>query len=361
MPLYEKRLQEDLSHIRDQIGTMGEMTEQALANAVHALLTGNRALANNTVLADHPINRKMREIDRLCHGFIARHLPSAGHLRMISSIIRINIELERIGDYAVTISRESLQFKSPPSGVMAQEMESIADEAKRILHQALTAFYEGSADMAKAASQLPAHLQTTLGGIYTALMNGEFTSDIKEMFAVFAALTQMKRVADQAKNICEETIFAITGETKAVKAYNILFVDRENSRLSQMAEAIARKSYPNSGRYSSAGQQPAAQVDQELVEFLDQRGLDLSRAQPKPLNFTNQELSEFHVIVSLDGPIESYFGTLPFHTTGLEWTLGTPLSDLSGNQATGRYEEVYRELSYHIRHLMELLRGEGAD
>jgi phosphate transport system protein len=361
MPLYEKRLQEDLAHIRDQIGTMGEMTEQALTNAVHALLTGNRDLANNTVLADHPINRKMREIDRLCHGFIARHLPSAGHLRMISSIIRINIELERIGDYAVTISRESLQFKSPPGGVMAQEMESIADEAKRILHQALTAFYEGSVDMAKATSQLPAHLQTTLGSIYAALMDGEFTKDIKEMFAAFAALTQLKRVADQAKNICEETIFAISGETKATKVFNILFVDRENCRLSQMAEAIARKSYPNSGRYSSGGLTPANRVDQGLVHFLDQRGLDLSRAQPKPLNFTTQEFAEFHVIVSLEGPVESYFQTLPFHTTGLEWKLGTSLNGLPEEQMADRYEEVYRELSYQIRHLMELLRGEGAD
>ena len=361
MPLYEKRLQEDLARLKEQIGAMGEMTEQALTNAVHALLTGNRALANDTVLADHPINRKMREIDQLCHRFIARHLPSAGHLRMISSIIRINIELERIGDYAVTISRESLQFEKPPSGIMAQEMESIADEAKRILHQALTAFYEGSSDMAKATSQLPAHLQTTLGGIYAALINGEFTSDIKEMFAAFAALTQLKRVADQAKNICEETIFAISGETKATKVFNILFVDQENSRLSQMAEAIARKCYPNSGRYSSGGQNPAAQVDQALVRFLDQHGLDLSRAQPRPVKFTPQELAEFHVIVSLEGPIESYFETIPFHTTALEWKLGTPLSDLPEGQSTDRYEEVYRELSYQIRHLIELLRGEGSD
>ena len=93
MALYEKRLQEDLTHIRGQVRTMGDMTEKVLRNAVHALLTRNQKLANETVLADHPINRQMREVDRLCHGFIARHLPSAGHLRLISSIIRLNIAI----------------------------------------------------------------------------------------------------------------------------------------------------------------------------------------------------------------------------------------------------------------------------
>ena len=111
MRMYEQRLQEDLSRIRSEIRTMGDMAEELLTKAVHALLTGNSELANQTILGDHPINRQMRAIDRSCHGFIARHLPSAGHLRLVSAVIRLNIELERVGDYAVTISREALQLE----------------------------------------------------------------------------------------------------------------------------------------------------------------------------------------------------------------------------------------------------------
>ena len=100
MAIYEQRLQADLKYIHDQIRSMGDLVEASVSNATKAFLTENAALANHTVLSDNVINRKMREIDHDCHTFIARHLPSAGHLRLISSIIRLNINLERIGDYA---------------------------------------------------------------------------------------------------------------------------------------------------------------------------------------------------------------------------------------------------------------------
>ncbi len=357
MAKYEKRLQDDLAHIRGEVRAMGDMVESLLSKAVHALLTGNAKLANASVLADHPVNRKMREIDRVCHGFIARHLPSAGHLRLISSIIRINIELERVGDYAVTISREALQLERPPQGLMAQEVETIAGEVKRMLHQSLTAFYEGSADMAKATMGMSANLESTLDGIYGNLMSGEHTGSAREMFALFAVLNQLKRVADQAKNVCEETVFALTGETKANKVYNVLFVDENNAALSQMAEALARKNFPHSGNYSSAGRSPAAAVDGGMVEFMDHHGIDLSRALTKPIDFSTQELAAFHVIVSLQGAVTDYFPSVPFHTAFLEW--GLPEAPGDGDPA--RYEEIYKELSFQLRDLMELLRGEGAD
>ncbi len=361
MRLYEERLQADLNHIRKQVHAMGDMVEKAMNNAIHALLTGNKRLANDTVLADHPINRQMREIDRLCHGFIARHLPSAGHLRLISSIIRINIQLERVGDYAVTISREALQMEELPEGIMAHEMESIANEAKRLFNQALTAFYDENADMAKATTQQPNNLQTIMDGIYENLMSGDYSRNSEEMFAVSVVLSHLKRMADQAKNICEETIFAITGETKAKKVYNILFIDEDNCCLSQMAVAIAKKNHPNSGRYSSGGKQPAAALNQDMVAFLDQHGFDLSAAAPTTLELSPQELAELHVIVSLQGTIKSYFPHIPFHTTCLNWDLGELPDDLSPDETTQRYEEIYRELSFQIKELMELLRGEGAD
>ncbi len=87
------------------------------------------------ILADHPINRKMREIDAACHAFIAVHLPSGHHLRLLSSFIRINIALERIGDYAATIARACGQLAGPPSGRMAQEIDRFSGEVKVMMEQ----------------------------------------------------------------------------------------------------------------------------------------------------------------------------------------------------------------------------------
>ncbi|MGB5425269.1 MAG: phosphate signaling complex protein PhoU, partial [Gammaproteobacteria bacterium] len=252
MSHYEERLERDLLDIREQVATMAALVETATKNAMHALQTGNDKLASATVLEDHVINRSMRRIDQLCHKFIALHLPSAGPLRMMSSVIRANIELERIGDYAVTIARESLQLSSPPSGPMARELERVGSETLLMLSQSIKAFNELNPEMAKGTMIMEEQMENDLDIIYSELMANDERDAVKNLLAMFAVFTQLKRVADQAKNLCEETVFAVTGSTKAPKIYNILFLDEDNSCQSQIAEAIARKNFPDSGRFISA-------------------------------------------------------------------------------------------------------------
>jgi phosphate transport system protein len=360
MSHYEERLENDLNKIRNRVATMADDVESALKNALHALSTGNNALAYATILGDHPVNRSMREIDRLCHGFIALHLPSAGHLRLISSVIRVNIELERIGDYAVTIAREAVQLSAPPSGNMARELERISSETQLMLHQAISAFKENNAEKAKGTMVMEEQMEHDLDLVYSELMANEDRDAIKNLLAIFVVFTQLKRVADQAKNLCEETVFAVTGDMKSPKVYNILFVDEDNSCQSQMAEAIARKSFPGSGSYSSAGRLPAGAVNSDVTRFLEQHGIDIGGVRPKPLDLTYHELATLHVIISLQGPVRSYFPQIPFHTSALEWDVGSLPAGVEEAEATRHLEEMYREIAVHVRDLMETLRGPGA-
>lgn len=360
MSHYEERLEQDLTDIRDQIASMAALVETAVRNAMHALQTGNTTLAAATVLEDHRINRMMRKIDAICHKFIALHLPSAGHLRLLSSAIRANIELERIGDYAVTISRESLQLQAPPSGNLAQELERVGNETQIMLQQAIEAFNDLNADKARATMVMEESMENNLDIIYAELMANDEREAVKGSLAMFAVFTQLKRVADQAKNLCEEAVFAATGDTKAPKVYNILFVDEDNSCLSQMAAAIAAKNYPGSGNFSSAGRAPAASLNTAMVEFLNSHDISLDGDSPGPIDMTPLELSTKHVIISLEGPVSIYFEQVPFHTTPLEWDVGNTPSGSDPAQTTRQLEEIYRELALQIRDLMEILRGEDA-
>ena len=360
MSHYEERLEQDLDKIREQIAAMAGKVEEGLKSAVRALQTGDRKLASTAILADHQINRSMRDIDRLCHAFIAVHLPSAGHLRLLSSAIRANIEIERIGDYAVTIARVSQQLAAPPEGDMGRELERIANQAQFMLGQAITAFNDLNAEMARATMALEKGMEYDLDSVYAELVANEDHERVKELLAVFAVLTHLKRVADQAKNLCEETVFAATGETKAPKVYNILFVDQDNSCLSKMAEAVARKAFPGSGHYSSAGRQPVAALNVAMVQFMEQHGFDLGEARPAPLNLTHQDLAEKHVIVSLQGPVKDYFEKIPFHTTDLQWEVGSLPDGGDDAQTTQQLETIYREIAMQVRDLMETLRGTDA-
>ncbi len=360
MSHYEQRLEQDLNQIREQMAEVAERVEIGLKDAMHALLSGNHKMAYATILGDLPINRRVRQIDQLCHSFIALHLPSAGHLRLISSVIRTNVELERIGDYAVTICRESVQMANPPQGPLADKLELISEESRLMLSQAITAFKEGNTEAARATKGMAAQINHAFGSSFSDLTSEESDLGLKDLMRLFNIFYRLERVAAQAKNICEETIFATTGETKAPKVYRILFLDDENSGLSQMAEAIARRNFPNSGHYASAGRYASKALNPAVIEFMQAHGFDLSKAHPKPLDMTNNELSELHVIVSLQGSVKSYIPEIPFHTVAMEWDVGTLPTDLTPEQTRQQQEALYREIAVRVQDLMQTLRGSGA-
>ncbi|MCU7922475.1 MAG: phosphate signaling complex protein PhoU [Candidatus Thiodiazotropha sp. (ex Dulcina madagascariensis)] len=354
----EERLERDLNNIHDRVAKMGTQVQEAVKNAVNALQTGNTKLAYATVLNDNPINRCMRDIDKICHRFFAIHIPSGGHLRLLSSVIRANIELERIGDYAVTIARETAQLSQPPSGNLGRELDRIANETMRMLQQAIHAFTELNADIAKSTMVMADEFEHNLDVVYTEMIANNERARIKEVLATFVVFNQLKRIADQAKNLCEDTVFAVTGEQKARKSLNILFIDEDNSCLSQLAEAIGRKNHPQTGNYRSAGRIPADAINPNLVSFMENRGIDFSQAQLTTLDqLTAKEISDQHVIVSLQGGLSSYLPQLPFHTSGIEWGLG----EIPEDEDEHEFELLYHEIAILIKDLMELLRGEGAN
>jgi phosphate transport system protein len=359
MSHYEQRLEKDLENIRGEVSDLATRVKEAVKNSIHALLTANQDLASATILGDGPINRKMREIDTLCHRFIAVHLPSAGHLRLMSSVIRINIILERIGDYAVTISRELQRINGAPDPRLAQGIELLSNEVQLMLKQAITSFDEENAELARGTITMSAQIDNTVAGLYEELLDEQAGWPLVERFAVFSVYHRLERIADQAKNLCEQTIFTVSGEGKASKVYQVLFIDDDNSCLSQLAEAIARKHFPESGNYvSAAGTEPSQSLADGLKDFMDSHGLDITKARPKAYDMTPAELNRFHVIVSLKGPVSTYIERIPFQTTALRWDLSSMPED--GACSDEDYENIHRELSVLIKDIMILLRGEDA-
>ncbi len=359
MTHYEARLEGDLRRIHDRTEQLGNLVEAALERSIRAVMTGSEDLAYTTILGDEQINRLMREIDAMCHGFIALHLPSAGHLRTISATIRTNVQLERIGDYAVVICREAVRLSSPPVGAVARELEMVANDAQLMLHQSLRAFHEGSGEVARATMHMADQAQTPMDKVYAALIDQNQTLPAADLFAHFAIYNHLKRVFDQAKNVCEETVFAVYGESKAAKVHRVLFLDEDNSFLTQMAEAIAHKRFSEKAVSSSAGRAPASGPDPIMVAFMEAHGYDLSGAEMRKLDPTPETIASYFVIVSLQGPVRSYLPEIPFHTSALTWDLGDPPKVKDTTETRRRCEELYREIALKVQDLMDLLAGDA--
>ena len=359
MSRYELRLQNDLDDIHTRFREIAARVEKAIADAIRTVLTGDEDLAYSTILNDERINREVRELDRLCHKFVAVHLPSAGPLRRMSSVIRTNIQLERLGDYAVIISRESVQLSRPPEGAIARELEMTSTDARRTLHQAISAFVEENGEVARATMHLVDTVEHTMDAIYEALLGAESSGETRDRIALFVVFNMLKRVWDQAKNICEETVFAVYGEQKAPRVHDILFVDRDNGGASQMAEAIARKTHGDHARFRSAGQDPAGALDSRMVSFMERHGFDMSSMAPRPVADELAHLDRYYLIVSLDGPVRSYVPHVPFHTSALAWDVDSVEAGTGDEETAQRFEILYRDLAVRIDDLMQVLSGSG--
>jgi len=344
-------METDLNYIRDWLWKLGEDVERALRTSKKVLMLRDPAMAYDIVLGDHPINRDSRECDRLCHTFIARYLPGAGALREMASTIRINVVLERIGDYAVTICREALQLSGPLPDRFASHVDSLADDAIEILSASRAAFREGNAERAIALMQAAKRMDGRMDSLYEELFAADDRMDGPTMMAIFTVFNMFRRVADQSKNICDQTVYAVRGVAKIPKVYRILFLDQRGSGIGQLAAAIGRHSFPETAQFAVATPGGSDPISPALLGFLSETGLPESDLESEPLEGLAHDLSNFIVLVAVNGNVADYVKKLPFHTSARNWSIP---------QDAERAEQ-YRLLRREITDLVTLLAGDSAD
>jgi phosphate transport system protein len=360
MTHYEQRLERDLQTIRERIDALATRVDAAVEKSVHALLELERELASRVILNDHPINALRREIENLCHVFVARHLPSAGILRYVSSVLRLTVELERIGDYAVSMARETVQLEKCLPESVARDLDMLAGHSRSGLKAALKSFQDGNVELARVTKKQAAEARTDFDQVYFDLLHEaeQGTRPIRDIFAILFAFIRLVRINDQTRNICEETLFSVTGESKQPGRFRILFVDEKSTFRSVMAKAIAGKAFPLSGEYEVAGWKPADGPDPKVLEYLDAHGHAVATITPRPLPAGAADLAEYDVIVGLEGDAMPHLGLIPFRTTLIHWDVGPGTEDAELTDEL--LETTYKELTTEIRELMETLRGEQA-
>jgi phosphate transport system protein len=348
---FEQRLERDVRRIRDEVARLGEVLDAAVEASVRALAVRDRRLAYETILRDQGVNRRVKAIDKMCHSFVVRHLPSAGHLRFVSSVLRINIALERVGDYAVTICREAARLSRRPWGAIRRDMDLLVVEARASLGQSLKAFVSENADLARGTHETASVLGRSFDQVFSDLIEegDRANRPIADLFALLVVINRLSRICDQAQNICEETIFVATGEEKRGKKFRILFVDSTDSRWSQLARAMGRKAYEGRAVFASAGWSPASHLDSEFAAFMSEHGYDPGDSRPNRMEPTLSFLGDFDILIGLEGDLRERIEEVPYHSIVLSWRL----------EGVASLEEGYRRLTMSLSDLMGTLSGEA--
>lgn len=363
MPIYEEKLQKDITTIKGEVVKLGEMVKNAVNDSVTALFNGDEKLASMTVLRDFPINRQCALLNKQCHNFIARHLPSAGHLRMITAIIQMVMELERMGDYARTISREAAHLRHPPEGIIRRDLETMASHVRTSLQKSMEAFATENIELARAtmaeAADIRIDLDVAFQDLVTSCDKGGGKEVVEHILDLHTVAYMLERISNRATNVCEETLFILTGETQPARMHEIVFLDADNAILGPMAEVIAKKGYGNVAHFRSAGRTPAAAIHPGMVEFMRHHGFSMQGVSPRGVDLITPDITRVHVLIGLNGPARQQGLDIPFHTATLDWNLGELPDGGALEENSRRYEEIYRALVANLANLMELLCGEG--
>ncbi len=360
MALYDERLANDLAAIREHVAGVGRQVDTALERAVKAVLDGNSDLANDVILDDNAVNRGFEQIDSMCHRFLALHLPSAGHLRLISSLLRLNAELERIGDHATTIAREALQLSEPPENGFRGTIVTMASDSQNILRRAIKAFTVNDAELARQTIGVSARVRRAFDQVFQSLseQSAKQPKRLRDLLILSVVFSKLERVSARAENICEETLFAITGESPARRKLNVLFIDEKNNCKSKLAEAVGNKTAADACDFSSMGSKPARTMPAKLAEFMSAHGLSGHDNPARPLPKDMADIAQFDMVIALEGSAKSYLPDQPFHTLFLNWDIGQLPTKIDDSNAVDVYYPIYRELTVRIRDLVERINGE---
>ncbi|MCG3119431.1 MAG: Protein ArsC [bacterium] len=360
---FEESLQRGIDLIRSKVIEMGSLAERAMQGALQALVERNRQVAYSVILRDQYIDELEKELDRLCLEFLVRQQPVGAHLRFVFATIKINNELERIGDYAESVARHFLRINALEPQPAYDKFVEIANMSIPMLRNAVKAFIDQNAELARATTALEDKVDGIRNAIHEDLvrLREEGNLPLGMLGPLMIIASRFERVADQACNICEEVLFMCSGEYikhKGGEVLRVLFVDDGNSCVSQMAEGIANALNQSKFVFSSAGVSPRP-IDPRTARFMTDKGIDISRQTSKYLNQV-PNLDHYQVVIALSKNAEVAFPQPPTKTVSIDWRIEEP-SKITGTaeEVRAAYEQAFKFLETHIRDLVGAILGDG--
>jgi phosphate transport system protein len=203
----------ELTELRRGILTMGASVEQRVSRAISGLLEHNIEAARIVRTGDREIDAMEIDIESECLRVLALTQPVAGDLRFVLAVLRINNDLERVGDLAKSIAKRVLALEECPRVEIPRVVIDMAAAAKRMLGDALGALADGDAELSRSVRRSDQRVDDLQKEVFV-WAHDEIRRHIEHTEAVLDLLSiarKLERIADIATNIAEDVIFIISG------------------------------------------------------------------------------------------------------------------------------------------------------
>jgi phosphate transport system protein len=209
-----RHFQQDLDALKERLLAMGGLAEERVRESVRGLMDREHAALDGVLRGDEPINDLHMEVDDRCFKLLALHQPMAADLRVIVAAVKINTDLERVGDLAVNIAEAGKRYLQHPPVKPLIDIPRMGELAQKMLRDALDAFVRR--DMVLAEAVLAA--DDTLDGLKTQIFRELLTYMLQTPETIEPALDlilisrHLERIGDHATNVAEDVIFILSAK-----------------------------------------------------------------------------------------------------------------------------------------------------
>jgi len=213
------KFDEQLAQLNNSLIEMGAMVQRAIADANRALIERNAVLAQSAIVMDDDIDDQEKEIESQCLKIIMQQQPVAGDLRLVSSVLKITTDLERIGDHAADISEITLRLSGQPVVELRDYFPQLAAATAKMVAETIEAFVKKDLELARSVIAY----DETVNGLFKKVkkvllelirQNADHSDQAIDLIMI---AKYFERIGDHAANVAEWVIFSLTGMHKNIQ------------------------------------------------------------------------------------------------------------------------------------------------
>ena len=206
-------LQMELEHIKSRLFEMADRSIESITRSVESLKSCDPKAAAAVIRDDNFIDELEKSIDEECVKILVTRQPAAVDLRFVLAMLKINTDLERIGDLATSIAKQEIILDGRPPVKPLIDIPRMADIAISMIKDSLASITEGDSEKAKAVIARDTEIDELNVQIFRELLSimAESPTKISDAFALITASRSLERIGDHATNIAERAVYYIEG------------------------------------------------------------------------------------------------------------------------------------------------------
>ncbi len=209
-----RHIERQIEHLKQKILLLGTLVEEAISKSITALINRDASLAQRVMASDDEIDRMEVEVEEECLKMLALYQPVAADLRFVVAALKINNDLERMGDLAKNIAKRVSQLCNGEPCELPPEIRTMAMKSQEMVKHCLDAVVNADPSLARQVREEDDAVDEARGHIRRKILQGikSQPEKLETLLRINSVSKHIERIADMATNIAEDVIYMVEGD-----------------------------------------------------------------------------------------------------------------------------------------------------